>query len=196
MSTSQNRWPVHTSSGALVPLRWVTGRVVGGDVHAVFDYLCGRFDAEVEPIAVEQSWGWAYRAIRGSTSGYSNHASGTAIDLNAPRHPLGRRGTFTAEQVAAIRAILRDLGGAVRWGGDYASRADEMHFEIDTDPATLRRVVEHLEDAMTPEQETRIITAIKDSQRAVGLAIRDTRRALGIKANEVDDKLDELIGKD
>lgn len=150
MANSQNGWTVHTGSSGLVPLRWVTGRVAPGDVHAVFDYLCRRFNAEVEPIIVSSSWGWAYRAIRGQSSGYSNHASGTAIDLNAPSHPLGKRGTFSAKQVAAIHAILRDLGGAVRWGGDYSGRPDEMHFEINTTPANLRKVAAGLNKERDP----------------------------------------------
>lgn len=134
---SQNGWPVYTSSSSLVPLSWITGRVRGGDVHTVFDCLCRRFNAEVEPIIQGHSWGYAYRAVRGQSSGFSNHASATAIDLNAPTHPLGRRGTFTAAQVRAIRTILADFDGVIRWGGDYAGRADEMHFEINADAARV-----------------------------------------------------------
>src|SRR5690606_1236851 len=96
---------------------------------AIFDHLCKRFNAEVEPIVKEHSWGWAYRPIRGATR-LSNHASGTAIDLNAPAHPLGKVDTFSKEQVKTIRSILADLDGVVRWGGDYSGRKDEMHFEI------------------------------------------------------------------
>lgn len=157
MATSQNGWFVHTSSSALQSLDAITGRVRPGAVHQVFEHLCRRFHAEVEPITRGHSWGWAYRPIRGSSSGYSNHASGTAIDLNAPAHPLGRRGTFTSTQVAAIRRILADLDGAVRWGGDYQNRADEMHFEINTDAAHLARVAAkinaHQEEDMTPAEK-------------------------------------------
>jgi len=172
MATSQNGWTVHTSSARLVPLRWATGRVVAGDVHDIFDYLCERFDAEVEPIIRAHSWGWAYRAIRGQTSGYSNHASGTAIDLNAPAHPLGRRGTFTAAQVAAIRRILADLGGVVRWGGDYVNRADEMHFEINASAAQVAAVARRLRQSPT-RGVTRFLEAKGVKQRrklAQGLA--------------------------
>lgn len=139
MATSQNGYLVHVDQSQLAVLPWVTGRVLPGDVWMVLDYLCRRYHAEVEPIRKDWSWGYAYRAIRGQTSGYSNHASGTAIDLNAPKHPLGSRGTFTAAQVRALRHILNDLGGAIRWGGDYQRRPDEMHFEID---ATPRRIAE------------------------------------------------------
>lgn len=136
---SQNGWSAYTSSAGLVPLSWITGRVRPGDVHAIFDYLCRRFNAEVEPIIQGHSWGWAYRPIRGATT-TSNHASATAIDINAPAHPLGKRNTFTAAQVRAIRAILADLDGVIRWGGDYAGRADEMHFEVNADAARVAAV--------------------------------------------------------
>lgn len=187
MSTSQNGWPVHTTSDDLMPLRWITGRVAPGPVHAVLDHLCRRFDTEVEPIAVGQSWGWAYRPIRGQTGGYSNHASGTAIDLNAPKHPLGRRGTFTPEQVETIHAILRDLGGAVRWGGDYTRRADEMHFEINTDPATLRRVADRLGDDMTNADE--VYRELRSTRRAIGLLLRRVLKEL----DTIDDTTEKIL---
>lgn len=123
---SQNGFTVRTSS-QVEPLSWITGRV-HPDFHSTFDRLCKRYNAEVESITRAHSWGWADRAIRGS-SVVSNHASGTAIDLNAPKHPLGASGTFTSKQVRAIRAILKDFP-EVRWGGDYTGRKDEMHFEI------------------------------------------------------------------
>ena len=157
-TTSQNGWPVDPP---LTPLAWITGNVRVGDVHTILDHLCARFNAEVEPIIRGHSWGYANRAIRGSTT-TSNHASGTAIDLNAPAHPLGKRGTFTTAQAATIRSILADLDGAIRWGGDYSGRPDEMHFEINTDPAALKRVVENLEDAMKPEDWKQLRAIVRE----------------------------------
>lgn len=142
--TSQNGWPVHVDQSKLVPLSYVTGRVASGDVHTILAHFCAWFDAHVEPITKGHSWGYAYRAIRGQSSGYSNHASGTAIDINAPKHPLGSSGTFTAAQAAAIRAQLKKYDGALRWGGDYSGRKDEMHFEINCNAAKLRQVVKSL----------------------------------------------------
>lgn len=142
--TSQNGWPVHVDQSKLVPLSYVTGRVASGDVHTILAHFCAWFAANVEPITKGHSWGYAYRAIRGQSSGYSNHASGTAIDLNAPKHPLGKSGTFTAAQVAAIRGQLKRYDGALRWGGDYNGRKDEMHFEINCSSAKLAKVVKAL----------------------------------------------------
>jgi hypothetical protein len=95
------------------------------------------FHLRVEPLRAGWCWGYAPRKIRGSVSRVSNHASGTAIDVNAPRHPLGARGTFTAAQTAEIRRLVRLTGGALRWGGDYAGRADEMHLEVVTTDVAL-----------------------------------------------------------
>lgn len=131
MAKSQNGWSVLTpTSPRLKNLKWITGKVRYLYVYKVFNYLCERFNAEVEQINVAWSWGYAARNIRGSSTSISNHASGTSIDLNAPAHPLGSKGTFSDQQVRAIRAILDDLSGVVRWGGDYKGRPDEMHFEI------------------------------------------------------------------
>lgn len=161
MRYSQNGWTVYESSAGLWPFQWVTGRVRGGSVFTVLDYLAKRFNDEVEPIDRRSSWGYANRAVRGSRS-TSNHASGTAVDFNAPAHPLGKRGTFTASQRAAIRRILNDLDGCVRWGGDYSGRADEMHFEINASESDVSRVAARILggaiEVSNPEQAVPTVT--------------------------------------
>lgn len=142
MAKSQNGWPVQESSRGLEPLSWVTGRVLPGDVHAIFDYLGSNFDRLVEKIDRASSWGYSYRPIAGSKT-LSNHASGTAVDFNAPRHPMGKKNTFNATQVRSIRSILATLESVVRWGGDF-SRADDMHFEINSNAANVKRVADKI----------------------------------------------------
>ena len=88
-------------------------------------------------------WGFCYRMIRGSTDKLSNHASGTALDLNASKHPLGKAGTFDAAKVPMIQALARKYG--LRWGGDYVNRKDEMHFEIAIDAAKVAALITKLE---------------------------------------------------
>lgn len=151
MPYSQNGWSVIPLGLApeLVPFRWVTGRVLRGDVATVLDYVCARFHAEVEPINDSHSWGYANRQVRGSTD-TSNHASGTAVDLNAPAHPLGKRGTFTAAQAARIRQIVRDVDNVIRWGGDYAGRPDEMHFEVNAPATRVRAVADRIRGGAAP----------------------------------------------
>jgi hypothetical protein len=96
--------------------------------------LCADFHKLVEPIneGSLDDWGYCFRMIRGSTADLSNHSSGTAVDLNANDHPLGKRETFTMEQETTVRQIAAKYG--CRWGGDYKNRADEMHFEISLTP--------------------------------------------------------------
>lgn len=150
MAVSQNGWAAPPPS--LANLAWITGKVRAGDVYTVFNYLCQRFNAEVEHINRSWSWGYAYRPIIGSST-LSNHASGTAVDLNAPAHPLGPSGTFSAKQTAAIQQILVDLDHTIRWGGNYRiARKDEMHFGVHTDAAALHKVAEKIRANKMPGQ--------------------------------------------
>jgi len=77
------------------------------------------------------AWGgsWVPRFVRGSRTSLSNHAWGTAFDINHQWNGLG------------VRPALRDEKGSVRelvdiayqngfyWGGWFKSRPDGMHFE-------------------------------------------------------------------
>lgn len=107
------------------------------------------FDREIEPLdqGVWDEWGYAERDIRGSET-VSNHASGTAMDLNATMHPMGVRDTFTAAQKRKINKRLRLYNGCIRAGLNYQNRPDDMHFEIIEEIAKVRRVWERL--AKTP----------------------------------------------
>jgi hypothetical protein len=88
-------------------------------------------------------WGYCYRDVRGNVGKLSNHSSGTAIDLNATQHPLGKVGTFPNEKVPMIRALAKKYG--LIWGGDYHNRKDEMHFEIALPPAKVAALIAKLE---------------------------------------------------
>lgn len=131
---SQNGWAVNPPT--LVSFPWITGRVLGGDVYTVLDYVAKRWNATVEKINKSWSWGYDPRPIKGSTQ-ISNHSSGTAVDFNAPKHPLGAVGTFTTKQRAALRKISDDCGGVVRFGEFYSGRRDGMHAEINASKARV-----------------------------------------------------------
>lgn len=137
METSQNGWPTlapdETVSWVL-PIKGPKRSFRLRKGHAGFVLACFAtwFHRHIERLntGVWDEWAYAYRSVRGS-SVVSNHASGTAIDLNATLHPLGKRGTFKrARQYVRIRAKLLRWGRVIRWGGDYSYRKDEMHFEI------------------------------------------------------------------
>jgi hypothetical protein len=106
--------------------------------------FAAEFHELIEPIdeGTLDDWGYAYRDVRGSTTSLSNHSSGTAIDLNATQHPLGKVGTFPIEKVPMIRALAKKYG--LIWGGDYRNRKDEMHFEIALTPAKAAALIEKL----------------------------------------------------
>lgn len=107
--------------------------------------FAAEFHKLIEPIDEGKldDWGYAFRDIRGMTGKLSNHSSGTAIDLNASKHPLGKMGTFPNEKVPMIRALAKKYG--LIWGGDYRSRKDEMHFEIALPPAKVAALIAKLE---------------------------------------------------
>lgn len=72
-----------------------------------------------------------YRNIRGSSDTLSNHSSGTAVDINWDKHPLGAESGKDGIPVALrslISAKAASLG--MRWGGDYSHRKDAMHTEL------------------------------------------------------------------
>lgn len=138
MANSYNGWEAIPSSGspALTVIEPVPNRkfrVRSGDVATVFDWFIRRFHSEVEPIdgGVLDDWSYAYRKGTG-TPKLSNHASGTAVDLNAEKHPWNTRAeqNFSKSQIDAVTRILVDarVNGqdVIRW----ISNKDPMHFEI------------------------------------------------------------------
>jgi len=132
MATSQNGFPA-AADRALIGVRTfaVPGRAdvllpVRADIAPLLLEMA-RWWNTWETLMVPGCWGYAYRSIRGQSSGLSNHASGTAIDLNAPRHPLGAVGTLGTMRDAVIEKA-RSLG--LRSGAEYTGRKDEMHVEV------------------------------------------------------------------
>ena len=122
-------------------------RLRGGnsDSAIVLAHFALKFFETIEkPSGTFDLWGWAVRDIRGDDD-TSNHASATAIDVNATQHPIGVSGTFTPKQRRKIRRALRNqYNGVIRWGGDYSGRKDEMHFEINASGRKVARVANRL----------------------------------------------------
>ena len=183
MAVSQNGWTAYDRTlierwevpGGVLPLR-------KGAAGTVLVWLATQFHHRVEPLVWPGCWGYAERTIVGSTV-VSNHASGTAMDLNAPAHPLGAAGTFSAAQVAELRRLLAECGGVIRWGGDYGVRKDEMHFEIIEGPAAVEAVALRLEHSMTCTDDCTRVRAILDT--ADGYHTSNLRQQLGFVVGEV-----------
>jgi hypothetical protein len=78
------------------------------------------------------SWDGSFvpRLVRGSTSRPSNHAFGTAFDINARWNGLG-----VTPPPAGVKGSVRELVPIFEkygffWGGNYRHRPDGMHFEV------------------------------------------------------------------
>lgn len=142
MSVSQNGWPLsrnirkYTVPGTNVTV-WLNA-----DAAPLLLRFMARWHREVEPIRQSRGvWGYAApKRISGPRSSFSNHGSGSCVDINSADHPMGRR-TFSAKQRTAIHKILADFGGTLRWGGDYRSTVDEMHTEVNASPAAVARQI-------------------------------------------------------
>jgi hypothetical protein len=151
--------------------------VRAGDVHTVLEYVATQLHLRVEPVIAtgfhsDDDWGYSYRKnVNGNN--LSCHASGTAIDYNATRHPNGKAGTFTSGQVAEIRRILTEVDGVVRWGGDFTGTKDEMHFEICTNATTVAATATRIRGAATPAARRPTLR-----RGSTGQAVRDLQAHL------------------
>ena len=147
--TSPNGWPASEDRKAL----GIESFVVPGTkiklacAKAVAPLLVNfakDFHEWVEPIDEGQldDWGYAFRMTRGSDKVLSNHSSGTAIDLNAIKHPLGKSNTFNQAQRNTITLLITKYGLA--WGGNYKRRKDDMHFEIALNQEQVKTKIKEL----------------------------------------------------
>ena len=144
MATSYNGWYASPNL-ALRPLvvageSFVPGILDNDDVYTVLRYVAEQMHERVEPIVRDDwhqmdDWGFNYRPTTNDNS-LSCHASGTAIDYNATRHPFGVWNTFTPAQVNTVHDIIDDL--PIVWGGDYRNTPDDMHFEIMGNAAAVK----------------------------------------------------------
>jgi len=105
--------------------------------------FAAEFHNLIEPldIGANDDWGFAYRDVRGVPGKLSNHASGTAIDLNASRHPLKSINTFEPAKVPMLKALCKKY--ALSWGGEW-TRPDPMHYEINLDAAKVAALITKL----------------------------------------------------
>jgi hypothetical protein len=99
-------------------------------------HVADRVNREVRSLAANNSKGgqddagWAFRKAR-HADGFSNHASGSAIDLNWQLWPQsGSARSMTASETAAASKIAADLAEVIFWGGNWNKQRDEMHWEV------------------------------------------------------------------
>ena len=194
MARSQNGYSANDPTRIqrlLVPDTDVKLSVRKGPAGALLIYVASRVN-EVEKISTGRGalddWGYAARKVRGGTS-LSNHASGTAIDLNALQHPLGKRGTWSKAQKDHIHRVLDYTRRTVRWGEDYIVRKDGMHFEIVQPEWRVRQVVATLGIRMDGTRRTpRITRALSHGMR--GPDVRRLQLMLGLRGEQVTEVMD------
>ena len=149
MLTSYNGWPASKDQAEIgIKSYPVPGTAIKLRCAEKVAPLLVGFAAEFHNLIEEldvgslDDWGYCYRMVRGTTDKLSNHSSGTAIDLNADKHPLGAEHTFTPEKTLAVLALAAKWG--LKSGITYKARKDPMHFEI----------------CLTPKQAKERITAL------------------------------------
>lgn len=80
------------------------------------------------------TWGgsWVPRYTRGSRTKLSNHAWGTAFDINVQWNQLGKQPALKGE-IGSVRELVQiaDQNGFY-WGGHFHTRKDGMHFQAKT----------------------------------------------------------------
>jgi peptidoglycan hydrolase-like protein with peptidoglycan-binding domain len=159
MAVSQNGWSANDRSVIETFTIGARTRVSlrAGDAGFLLQHYANWFDANIRDIDENYNngglddWGYAERPIRGGVE-LSNHASGTALDINATCWALGAMPTvyLNATEIAKIHEQLKVYEGALRWGGDYDGRKDPMHVEINADAATVARVAAKLRGNPAP----------------------------------------------
>lgn len=109
-------------------------RVTKSSFHKALEPQVQKLFSEWEAAGLNSkilSWGgsWAPRFIRGSRTYLSNHAWGTAFDINAAQNGLGSRPALRNEKGSVRDLVEIAYGNGFYWGGWFASRKDGMHFE-------------------------------------------------------------------
>ena len=78
------------------------------------------------------SWGgsWAPRFILGSRTYLSNHAWGTAFDINVQGNSVGCRPASIGSKGSVVELVQIANAHGFYWGGHFSDRPDGMHFEV------------------------------------------------------------------
>lgn len=141
---------LHRSDGLVLP--------VNQGIVQIVAHLCDETERRGYDLRPGQCWGFSCRNIRGYPKVPSEHSWGTAVDLNAPANPMlhGKPGWD-----ALHRAGRTDMpqwmpplweGYMFRWGGNYATRQDAMHYEFMGTPADAARITASLHNGTAPGQ--------------------------------------------
>lgn len=136
--------------------RLSTGTVPGTKIRLTLRDVClpfflalaSDYNTMIEPLSLGRNddGGYAFRTSRKSTR-WSNHASGTAIDLNWSGHGsrnLANRKWWDLRRNRTATDEIKARYKIVNWGGDWSDRFyDPMHWELKagTNSAAVRGMI-------------------------------------------------------
>ena len=137
MGTSLNGWPAPPEKLKVFKIPNCNRRLtLDKDAGRLLTALAADYHETVRPLDIgpTDEGGYAYREAMGAAGRLSNHASGTAIDLNwreegAQGSKIGALFFNKVKNRKAINAIKSRYGRWVDWGGDWRAK-EYMHWEI------------------------------------------------------------------
>lgn len=123
-------------SVSIPQLRAVVGAPASGRVYLHRDVAGPMVDLwkawdEAGLLPLVRTWAgmWVPRFIRGSRTTLSNHAYGTAFDINAPWNGFGREPAPKGSKGSVVELVPIANSLDWWWGGHYSGRKDGMHLE-------------------------------------------------------------------
>ena len=130
-------WP-HCNANAMV---WVKAGGIGVSLNrGIADLIEELMDETVKRgyklDKQKDDWGYACRAITGSTTIPSNHSWGLAIDINAIHNPYGDH--LVTDMPKWMPHLWAQYG--FRWGGTYSGHKDAMHYEFMGTPGQAKKL--------------------------------------------------------
>jgi len=111
------------------------------------------FHELIEPIdeGSLDDWGYCFRMVRGSLNNLSNHSSGTAIDLNASKHPLGKLGVgLSAAELKSMSFTEQQQKLTDLFGGAASRNAETFQGRMDRLKTAFNESVETIGFALLP----------------------------------------------
>lgn len=142
LPASLNGWPVLEPGSVHLARGTVPGTGITLTVRDIclplFLALAADYNRVIEPLTLgtHDDAGYAYRAPRTATTGgtWSNHASGTAVDLNWTGHGARTAANRAWWQLARPKSRVQNLQTKypiLTWGGNWSpTNFDPMHWEI------------------------------------------------------------------
>ena len=139
-------------------------------LNKVWDYY-DNDQSKIDALGISKTAGtWNPRKVRGSKTKWSSHAFGTAIDINAEQNGFNVAGNIPLPMIAAFKSE------GFRWGGNYKSRKDPMHFELIASGEPERTFEEWLEFYKV-SKNTQVSSALDDPNGGMEFAGTETLSA-------------------